>query len=124
MARARQAEVTAYWNRHKATVMDRWDNRTGGRGEMTVADIPEVAAQWHRDNLVRPENALATTQRRGEASPYLWQCPLGFDHDPWPACPRTAFRKAQGAPSAGAWSASRTFQRWPLNTVDTDQRAT
>jgi hypothetical protein len=23
-----QAEVTAYWNRHKATVMDRWDSHS------------------------------------------------------------------------------------------------
>jgi hypothetical protein len=91
VARARQAEVAAYWNRHKITVMERWDSRTGGRGEMTVVDIPEVAAQWNRDNLVRPENVLATAQRRGEASPFP-QCPLGCGHEPWRAWPKDQCR--------------------------------
>jgi hypothetical protein len=97
-AQARQAEVTAYWNRHKVTVKERWDRRTGGRGETTVADIPEVAAQWHRDNLVLPENVLATAQRRGEVSPHLWQCPLGLDHEPWPAWPKDRIQKGAGVP--------------------------
>lgn len=98
VARARQAEVVAYWNGHKITVLDRWANRSGGRGEVTVADIPEVAAQWHRDNLARPENVLATAQRRGEASPYLWRCPLGFGHEPWPAWPKDRIQKGPGCP--------------------------
>ncbi|MEU0383042.1 zinc-ribbon domain-containing protein [Streptomyces chartreusis] len=97
-AQARQAEVTAYWNRHKTTVKYRWDSRTGGRGETTVADVPEVAAQWHPDNLVLPENVLATAQRRGEVSPHLWQCPLGLDHEPWPAWPKDRIRKGSGCP--------------------------
>lgn len=97
-AQALQAEVTAYWNRHKVTVKERWDRRTGGRGETTVADIPEVAAQWHRDNLVLPENVLATAQRRGEVSPHLWQCPLGLDHEPWPAWPKDRIQKGAGCP--------------------------
>jgi hypothetical protein len=69
---------------------------------MTVADIPEVAAQWHRDNLVRPENVLATPQRRGEASPYMWQCPLGFGHEPWLAWPKDRIQKGPGCPECGA----------------------
>ncbi|MGI5454330.1 zinc-ribbon domain-containing protein [Streptomyces sp. CA-249302] len=98
VARARQAEVVAYWNRHKITVMDRWDNRTRGRGEVTVADIPEVAALWHQDNLVHPENVSATAQRRGEVSPYMWQCPLAFGHEPWPAWPKDRIQKGAGCP--------------------------
>lgn len=98
VARDRQAEVVAYWNRHKITVMDRWDNRTRGRGEMAVADIPEVAAQWHQDNLVHPENVSATAQRRGEVSPYMWQCPLAFGHEPWPAWPKDRIQKGAGCP--------------------------
>ncbi|MGW0579006.1 zinc-ribbon domain-containing protein [Streptomyces sp. NPDC002920] len=98
VAQARQAEATAYWNRHKVTVKDRWDSRTGGRGQTTVADIPEVAAQWHRDNVDRPEQVSATAQRRGEASPYLWQCSLGFGHEPWPAWPKDRIREGAGCP--------------------------
>ncbi|MEU6230420.1 zinc-ribbon domain-containing protein [Streptomyces sp. NPDC047042] len=97
-AQARQAEVTAYWTRHKVTVKDRWDSRTGGRGETTVADIPEVAAQWHPDNLALPENVLATAQRRGEVSPHLWQCPLGLGHEPWLAWPKDRIQKGAGCP--------------------------
>lgn len=98
VARARQAEVTAYWNRHKATVVGRWNSRASARGEATVADIPEVAAQWHQDNLVHPENVSATAQRRGQARPYLWQCPLGFGHEPWPAWPKDRIQKGGGCP--------------------------
>ncbi|MCC9738549.1 zinc-ribbon domain-containing protein [Streptomyces sp. MNU89] len=98
VARDRQAEVVAYWNRHKITVMDRWDNRTRGRGEMAVADIPEVAAQWHQDNLVHPKNVSATAQRRGEVSPYMWQCPLAFCHEPWPAWPKDRIQKGAECP--------------------------
>ncbi|MEV6959556.1 zinc-ribbon domain-containing protein [Streptomyces sp. NPDC051207] len=97
-AQARQAEVTAYWNRHKVTVKDRWDSRIGGRGETTVADIPEVAAQWHRDNLALSENVSAMAQRGGEVSPYLWQCPLGLGHEPWPAWPKDRIQKGAGCP--------------------------
>ncbi|MGA5452692.1 zinc-ribbon domain-containing protein [Streptomyces umbrinus] len=98
VAQARQADVTAFWNRHKATAKDRWNSRTGGRGETTVADIPEVAAQWYRDNLALPEGLLATAQTRGEVSPYLWQCPLGLGHEPWPAWPKDRIQKGSGCP--------------------------
>ncbi|MEU9384276.1 zinc-ribbon domain-containing protein [Streptomyces sp. NPDC048279] len=98
VAKARQAEVTAYWNQHKTTVVGRWDSRTGGRGETTIADIPEVAAQWHEDNRVHPENLSATAQRRGEVSPYMWQCPLAFGHEPWPAWPKDRIQKGAGCP--------------------------
>jgi len=69
-ARERQAEVSAYWGRHQDLVKERWPNRTGGRGETTVADIPEVAAQWHPDNPLSPEKVSAMAQQRRAASPY------------------------------------------------------
>ncbi|MEU6908002.1 hypothetical protein ABZ935_22010 [Streptomyces coeruleorubidus] len=97
-AQARQAEVTAYWNRHKVTVKGRWDSRIGGRGETTVADIPEVAAQWHRGNLALSENVSATAQRGGEVSPYLRQCPLDLGHEPWPAWPKDRIQKGAECP--------------------------
>ncbi|MFI6931273.1 zinc-ribbon domain-containing protein [Streptomyces sp. NPDC050287] len=97
-ARARRAEVTAYWNRHRATVKDRWGSRTSGRGETTVADISEVAAQWHRDNVILSVNVSAMEQKSGEVSPYLWQCPLGFGHEPWPAWPKDRIQKGAGCP--------------------------
>ncbi|MCM8555410.1 histone-like nucleoid-structuring protein Lsr2 [Streptomyces sp. STCH 565 A] len=96
-ARARQAEVHAYWNRHKTTVTQRWANRTTGRGQAMVADIPEVAAQWHPDNSAQPEDVSATADRR--KGPYLWQCPLGLGHEPWPATPKDRVRSGAGCPA-------------------------
>ncbi|MEU6277502.1 histone-like nucleoid-structuring protein Lsr2 [Streptomyces populi] len=97
-ARARQAEVSAFWDQHKIAAKHRWVNRTGGRGETMVADIPEVAVQWHPNNHVRPEDVSATAQRRGE-SPYLWQCPLGLGHEPWPAWPKDRVQAGAGCPA-------------------------
>ncbi|MFF4561126.1 hypothetical protein [Streptomyces sp. NPDC001435] len=38
VAQARQAEVTAYWNHHKTTVVGRWDSRTGLLAEARVRE--------------------------------------------------------------------------------------
>ena len=46
-ARERRAEVAEYWAHHKDVVQGCWKDRTG---RTTVADIPEVAAQWHPAN--------------------------------------------------------------------------
>ena len=97
--RERQAEVTEYWDRHRALVKEGWANRTGGRGETTVADIPEVAAQWHPDNPFPAEKISATAQQRGAASPFLWRCPLGLGHASWPAWPKDRIQKGSGCPS-------------------------
>lgn len=99
VARDRQAKVTEYWGRRRALVKKRWENRTGRRGETTVADILEVAAQWHPGNPVPPETVSATAQRRGAPSPYLWQCPLGLGHSPWPAWPKDRIQKGSGCPA-------------------------
>ncbi|MGI5158916.1 zinc-ribbon domain-containing protein [Microbispora sp. CA-102843] len=98
VARARQAEVNAFWDRHKATVKERWAKRTGGRGETTVADIPEVAAQWHPGNPGRPDTVSASTQKRG-TSPYLWRCPLGLGHPAWPAWPKDRIQAGTRCPA-------------------------
>jgi hypothetical protein len=98
-ARSRQAEVAGYWDRHRALVKERWATRVGRRGQTTVGDIPEVAAQWHPNNPLPPEKVSATAQQRGSASPYLWQCPLGFSHAPWPAWPKDRIQKGAGCPS-------------------------
>jgi hypothetical protein len=97
-AQSHQKEVTEYWNHHKKIVVERWGRRTGGRGKTTVADIPEVAAQWHPDNP--PANSVsATAQRRGDTSPYLWQCPLELAHVPWSAWPKDRVQSGAGCPS-------------------------
>jgi hypothetical protein len=98
-ARERHAAVTEYWSRHRTLVKKRWENRTGRRGETTVADIPEVAAQWHPDNPLSPEKVSATAQQRSAPSPYLWHCPLGLGHTPWPAWPKDRIQKGSGCPS-------------------------
>ncbi|MGX1274913.1 hypothetical protein RKD18_008198 [Streptomyces phaeoluteigriseus] len=98
-ARERQSEVNSYWDRHKVTVRERWATRTGGRGHTVVADIPEVAAQWHPDNPARPEDVRATAQKRGEQSPYKWQCPLELGHDPWAAWPKDRIKSGAGCPA-------------------------
>ncbi|WP_454321176.1 Lsr2 family DNA-binding protein [Streptomyces phaeoluteigriseus] len=64
-----------------------------------VADIPEVAAQWHPDNPARPEDVRATAQKRGEQSPYKWQCPLELGHDPWAAWPKDRIKSGAGCPA-------------------------
>ena len=87
VARERQAEVTRYWDRHRSLVKERWVGRTGQRGETNVADIPEVAAQWHPDSPLPPERVSATAQHAA-TGPYRWQCPLGLGHAPWPAWPK------------------------------------
>jgi hypothetical protein len=92
-ARERQAEVAEYWARHRNTVRERWENRTG---RTTVADIPEVAAQWEQDNPGTPEVVAAMTQQRGAACPYRWQCPLGLDHAPWTAWPKDRIQSGTG----------------------------
>ncbi|MGI5155865.1 zinc-ribbon domain-containing protein [Microbispora sp. CA-102843] len=97
-ARARQVEVNAFWDLHKATVKERWTKRTGGRGETTVADIPEVAAQWHPGNPGRPDTVLASTQKRG-TSPYLWRCPLRLGHPAWPAWPKDRVQAGTRCPA-------------------------
>jgi Probable Zinc-ribbon domain len=98
-ARARQAEVSGYWNSHRAIVKERWASRNGRRGETTVADIPEVAGQWHPDNSLPPEGVAAMAQQHGETSPYLWQCPLGLGHGPWSVWPKDRIQKGAGCPS-------------------------
>jgi hypothetical protein len=98
-AHERQAEVTEYWDRHRARVKTRWENRTGRRGETTVADISEIAAQWHPDNSLSPERVSATAQKHGAPSPYLWHCPLGLGHTPWPAWPKDRTQKGSGCPA-------------------------
>jgi hypothetical protein len=99
VAHERQAVVAEYWRRHRALVTERWESRTGRRGETTVADISEVAAQWYPGNPLPPERVSATAQRRGAASPYLWGCPLGFGHAPWRAWPKDRIQKGAGCPS-------------------------
>uniref|UniRef100_A0AAU2VZZ5 Zinc-ribbon domain-containing protein n=1 Tax=Streptomyces sp. NBC_00008 TaxID=2903610 RepID=A0AAU2VZZ5_9ACTN len=96
-AQARQAEAHAYWDRHKATVKQQWATRTTARGQTMVADIPEVAAQWHQDNGARSEDVSATADRR--EAPYLWQCPLGLGHEPWSATPKDRVLHGAGCPS-------------------------
>ncbi|MFI9262228.1 zinc-ribbon domain-containing protein [Streptomyces sioyaensis] len=96
-AQSRQAEAHRYWDQHKAIVKQRWANHTGGRGETAVADIPEVATQWHPDNSARPEDVSATADR--EANRYLWQCPLGLGHEPWRATPKDRVRSGAGCPA-------------------------
>lgn len=98
-ARERQAGVSEYWGRHRALVKMRWESRTGRRGETTVADIPEVAAQWHPDNPHPPKKVSATAQQRGAPSPYLWHCPLTLGHTPWPAWPKDRIQKGSGCPA-------------------------
>ncbi|WP_431897568.1 zinc-ribbon domain-containing protein [Nonomuraea sp. bgisy101] len=98
VARACQAEVNAFWDRHKATVKERWAKRTGSRGETTVADIPEVAGQWHSGNPGRPDTVSASTQKRG-TSPYLWRCPLGQGHPAWPAWPKDRIQAGTRCPA-------------------------
>ncbi len=86
VAMARQSEVTAFWDAHKQAVKKRWATRTGGRGSMKVADIPEVAAQWHSSNRQRPDEVSATAERGG---PYWWRCPRYPDlHPAWSASPK------------------------------------
>ncbi|QFY12964.1 hypothetical protein GBF35_46125 [Nonomuraea phyllanthi] len=91
-----QAEVNAFWNRHKIDVKKRWATRTGGRGQTTVADIPEVSAQWHPDNNASPESVLATTQ---VGPPCLWQCPLKLGHPSWHAWPKDRIQSGAGCPN-------------------------
>lgn len=98
-AQARQAEVSAFWDQHKITVRERWSTRTGGRGKTMVADILEVADQWHWDNDAPPECVSATAQKRGAVSPYLWQCPLGLGHEPWAAWPKDRVQAGSGCPA-------------------------
>jgi len=99
-AQSRQAEADAFWDAHKATVKDRWANRTGGRGKTTVADIPEVAQQWHPDNPAHPREVSATTQTSGAQSPYRWRCPLfPDDHAASPAWPKDRVQKGVGCPA-------------------------
>lgn len=98
-ARKHQVEVNDYWSRHKATVKERWATRTGGRGQTTVADIPEVAAQWYPGNPARPEEVSAMAQKRGTPSPYWWQCPLEFGHEPWQAWPKDRVQAGAGCPA-------------------------
>ncbi|MFC3985200.1 zinc-ribbon domain-containing protein [Streptosporangium jomthongense] len=96
VAKARQAEVKAFWDQYKITVKEQWANRAGGRGKTMVADIPDVAKQWHPDNNARPEEVSATAQRHGE---YLWQCPLGLGHEPWAAVPKDRVQAGSGCPA-------------------------
>jgi hypothetical protein len=96
--RDHQAEVTAYWDRHRALVKEQWANRSGGRGQTTVADISAVSAQWGADNAASPQQVPAMAQRRGVASPHFWQCPLGLDHPAWPAWPKDRIQKGAGCP--------------------------
>lgn len=99
-AQSRQAAADAFWNAHKSTVKDRWANRTGGRGKTTVADIPEVARQWHPDNPARPQDVSAIAQATGAQSPYLWRCPLfPDDHAAWPAWPKDRVQAGAGCPA-------------------------
>lgn len=99
VGRERQAAVAEYWRRHRALVTEHWSSRTGRLGETMVADIGEVAAQWHPGNTLSPERVSAMAQQRGAASPYLWQCPLGLGHTPWPAWPKDRIQKGAGCPS-------------------------
>ncbi|WP_328663268.1 zinc-ribbon domain-containing protein [Streptomyces sp. NBC_00328] len=99
-AKVRQAQVSAFWDRHKTVVKERWAGRTAGRGKTMIVDIPEIAVQWHSDNTVRPEEVSATAQQRGVAvSPYLWECPLGLGHKPWPAWPKDRVQAGAGCPA-------------------------
>ncbi|WP_177245523.1 zinc-ribbon domain-containing protein [Streptosporangium canum] len=98
-AKARQAEVKAFWDQHKIIVKEQWANRTGGRGKTMVADIPDVAKQWYPNNNARPEEVSATAQRHDEAHPYLWQCPLGLGHKPWVALPKDRVQAGAGCPA-------------------------
>ncbi|MFH8293662.1 zinc-ribbon domain-containing protein [Streptomyces sp. NPDC018059] len=93
-ARIRQAEIHAYWDQHKAATKQRWANHTSGHGRTMVADIPEVAAQWHPANGARPEYVMATADRAKHR--YLWQCPLGLGHAPWRAMPKDRVQKGSG----------------------------
>jgi hypothetical protein len=97
-ARERQAEVSAYWDDWRVTVRGHWASRTARRGGTTVADIPEVAVQWHPDNSCLPDTVPAMAQERGAASPYLWQCPLDPEHAPWTAWPKDRIQKGAGCP--------------------------
>jgi hypothetical protein len=95
-ARERRAEVAEYWAHHKDVVQGCWKDRTG---RTTVADIPEVAAQWHPANPGAPEKVAAMAQQRGTASPYLWQCPLGLGHPPWQAWPKDRIQSGTRCPA-------------------------
>ena len=98
-ARQRQQEVNSYWDRHKKIVKERWRTRPFGRGSVTVADIPEVAEQWHPANPGSPDQVLATYQgRAGEESPYRWRCPLNLGHASWAAWPKDRIQAGTGCP--------------------------
>ncbi|HZX08212.1 zinc-ribbon domain-containing protein [Kribbella sp.] len=99
LARTRQAEATVFWDLHKDAVKAQWINRTGARGQTRVADIPEVAAQWHPSNPLGPDAVLATAQQPGTVSPYLWQCPRGLNHSPWAAWPKDRIQHGAGCPA-------------------------
>ncbi|GAA2214153.1 hypothetical protein GCM10009850_096170 [Nonomuraea monospora] len=98
-ARQRRDEIIAYWNHHKVVVQEQWKARPPGRGSVTVADIPEVAAQWHPANPGTPHQVLASHQgRRGEASPFRWLCPLNQGHPSWPAWPKDRVQAGTACP--------------------------
>ncbi|MET9615406.1 zinc-ribbon domain-containing protein [Kitasatospora indigofera] len=96
-AQSRQADASTFWNTHKSTVKELWANRTGGRGQTTVADIRPVAEQWDPANPARPEEVSATAHRTGADSPYRWRCPLfPDDHPAWSAWPKDRIQAGAG----------------------------
>lgn len=73
VAKARQAEVEAFWDQHKITVKGQWADRTGGRGKTMVADIPDVAKQSppcaRRSTAPRSGRRVHSRHLGGTASP-------------------------------------------------------
>jgi len=92
-ARRAQQSVNDSWDHHRDVVTRRWRERTAGRGQTMVADIAEVAAQYHPENVLSPDHVLATEQ----AHKYLWVCPQG--HEPWLALPKDRIQKGSGCPA-------------------------
>jgi Probable Zinc-ribbon domain len=94
VARRAQQTVNDFWDLHRQIVTRRWRERTGGRGQTMVADIAEIAAQFHPGNAVPSNQVLATEQARK----YLWICPQALSHEPWLASPKDRIQKGSGCP--------------------------
>jgi hypothetical protein len=94
-ARQEQQSANVFWESHRQVVTRRWRDRVGGRGKTMVADIEEVAAQYHPGNAISADRVLATEQK----TRCLWVCPRGLGHPSWLAAPKDRVQKGSGCPA-------------------------
>ena len=81
------------------------------RGATTVADIPEVAAQWHPDNPRSPERSQLRRSSGARPAHFFGSARLALAMHHGQRGPRTEFRKAPAVPFARSSSSSPTSWR-------------